>query len=300
MDTRFSGITEFVATTRLGSFTAAAKELGLTKSAVGRAISRLEARLGSKLLHRTTRRLVLTPAGEAWRERCVAALAELERGETELTIAQDAPCGDVRIDLPTAFGRLVVVPVLLELADRYPALRFNMSFTDRRVDLVGEGIDLSVRIGDLRDSPQLIARQVGVQHMMIVGESAYIEKRGLPRSAADLAKHDCIVGRRQGHDAEWLLRGADGTVAVCAVPAKHEVQDFEAVLQVVRSGQGLAQLPAWMVKSDIRAGRLLPVLEGMSGGDMPISILWPPSRTLPAKVRVVIDGLIAGLGAAAR
>ena len=129
MDTRFDGIAEFVAVTRLGSFTAVAAELGMTKSAVGRAVSRLEARLGSKLLHRTTRRLILTPAGEAWLEHCVAALAELDRGESALILARDAPCGEVRIDLPTAFGRLHVMPVLLEVAERYPALRLNVSFT---------------------------------------------------------------------------------------------------------------------------------------------------------------------------
>jgi DNA-binding transcriptional LysR family regulator len=152
MDTRFDGIAEFVAVTRLGSFTAVAAEFGMTKSAVGRAVSRLEARLGSKLLHRTTRRLILTPAGEAWLEHCVAALAELDRGESALILARDTPGGDVRIDLPTAFGRLFVMPVLLEVAERYPALHLNVSFTDRPVDLVGENIDLAVRIGNLDDS----------------------------------------------------------------------------------------------------------------------------------------------------
>src|SRR6476620_3745566 len=139
MDTRFDGIAEFVAVTRLGSFTAVAAEFGMTKSAVGRAVSRLEARLGSKLLHRTTRRLILMPAGEAWLEHCVAALAELDRGESALILARDTPGGDVRIDLPTAFGRLFVMfvmPVLLEVAERYPALHLNVSFTDRPVDLV--------------------------------------------------------------------------------------------------------------------------------------------------------------------
>src|SRR5262249_9332838 len=137
MGPRFDGIAEFVAVTRLGSFTAVGAELGVTKSAVGRAVSRLETRLGSKLLHRTTRRLILTPAGEAWLEHCVAALAELDRGESALMIARDTPGGEVRIDLPTAFGRLHVMPVLLDVADRYPALHLNVSFTERQVDHVG-------------------------------------------------------------------------------------------------------------------------------------------------------------------
>ncbi|QJP13471.1 LysR family transcriptional regulator [Starkeya sp. ORNL1] len=295
MDTRFDGIAEFVAVARLGSFTAVAAELGVTKSAVGRAVSRLEARLGSKLLHRTTRRLILTPAGEAWLEHCVAALAELDRGESALLLARDTPGGEVRIDLPTAFGRLHVMPVLLEAAERYPALHLNVSFTDRRVDLLGENIDLAVRIGNLDDSAELIARQIGVQHVVIVGAPGYIAKRGTPRSLADLAVHDCIVGRRQGHRVAWLVKQPDGSIARHAVSVKHEIQDFETVQSAVRAGHGLAQLPLWMVQDDIRDGTLLTVLDGMSGGEVPINVLWPRTKALPAKIRVLVDALVRGL-----
>ena len=295
MDTRFDGIAEFVAVTRLGSFTAVAAELGMTKSAVGRAVSRLEARLGSKLLHRTTRRLILTPAGEAWLEHCVAALAELDRGESALILARDTPGGEVRIDLPTGFGRLFVMPVLLDVAERYPALHLNVSFTDRRVDLVSENIDLAVRISNLDDSADLVARQIGVQHMVIVGAPGYIAKRGVPRSLADLKVHDCIVGRRQGNRVAWLLKQPDGSITRHAVSVKHEIQDFETVQRAVRAGHGLAQLPLWLVQDDIRDGRLLTVLDGMSGGEVPINVLWPRTKALPAKIRVVVDGLVRGL-----
>src|ERR1700754_945334 len=243
MDTRFDGIAEFVAATRLGSFTAAAAELGMTKSAVGRAGSRLAGRLGSKLLHRTTRRLMLTPAGEAWLEHCVAALAELDRGESALILARDTPGGEVRIDLPTAFGRLLVMPVLLDVAERYPALQLTVSFTDRPVDLVGENIDLAVRIGALDDSADLVARQIAIQHMVIVGAPGYIAKRGVPRSPADLKVHDCIVGKRQGNRIAWLLKQPDGSIAWHAVSVKHEIQDYETVRRAASAGHGLAQLP---------------------------------------------------------
>jgi DNA-binding transcriptional LysR family regulator len=296
MDTRFDGIAEFVAVARLGSFTAAAAELGVTKSSAGRAVSRLETRLGSKLLHRTTRRLVLTPAGEAWLEHCVAALAELDRGESALMLARDMPGGEVRIDLPTTFGRQLVTPVLLDVAERYPALHLNVSFTDRRVDLVSENIDVAVRIGHLDDSADLIARQIGVQHMVIVGAPGYIAKRGAPRSEDDLKFHDCIAGRRQGNRIAWLLKQPDGSIARHAVSAKHEIQDFETVQRAVRAGHGLAQLPFWMVQDDIRDGKLLTVLDGMSGGEVPINILWPRTKALPAKIRVIVDGLVRGMG----
>ena len=295
MDTRFDGIAEFVAVTRLGSFTAVAAELGMTKSAVGRAVSRLEVRLGSKLLHRTTRRLILTPAGEAWLEHCVAALAELDRGESELILAQDTPGGEVRIDLPTAFGRRRVMPVLLEVAERYPALHLNVSFTDRRVDLVGENIDLAVRIGNLDDSADLLARQIEVQNVVIVGAPGYIAKRGVPRSLTDLKVHDCIVGRRQGNRVAWLLKQPDGSIGWHVVSVKHEIQDFEMVQRAARAGHGLAQLPSWMVQDDIRDGKLLTVLDGMSGGELPINVLWPRSKALPAKMRVIVDGLVRGV-----
>lgn len=297
MDARFDGIAEFVAATRLGSFTAAAAELGLTKSAVGRAVSRLEARLGAKLLHRTTRRLTVTPAGEAWLEHCVAALAELARGESELVLARDLPGGEVRIDLPTALGRLLVMPVLLQLARRYPALRLDVSFTDRRVDLVSENIDLAVRIGVLDDSADLVARQIGVQHMVIVASPDYLARRGVPRAAADLELHDCIVGRRQGNRTGWLLRQPDGSIGTQPISVKHELRDFETVLMAVRAGEGLAQLPSWMVRDDTRDGKLVAVLEDMCGGEVPINLLWLRTQALPAKLRVIIDGLVEGMRA---
>jgi len=251
--------------------------------------------LGSKLLHRTTRRLTLTPAGEAWLEHCVAALAELDRGESALIVARDTPGGEVRIDLPTGFGRLLVMPVLLEVAERYPALHLNVSFTDRRVDLVSENIDLAVRIGNLDDSADLVARQIGIQHTVIVGAPGYIAKRGVPRSLADLKVHDCIVGRRQGNRIAWLLKQPDGSIARHVVSVKHEFQDFETVHRAVRAGHGLAQLPLWMVQDDIRDGKLLTALDGMSGGEVPINILWPRTNALPAKIRVVVDGLVRGV-----
>jgi DNA-binding transcriptional LysR family regulator len=292
MSPRFDGIAEFVTVARLGSFTAAAAELGVTKSAVGRSVSRLEARLGATLLHRTTRRLTLTSAGEAWLEHCTAAMTELDRGENALKLAQNTPSGQVRIDLPTAFGRRFIMPLLLDLAARCPALLLNVSFTDRRVDLVGEGIDLVVRIGALGDSPDLVARKLGVQHMVICAAPAYLSARGEPLSPSDLAHHDCIVGWRHGHHVAWILRQPDGSAAAHLVPVKHEVCDYEMTLAAVKAGRGLAQLPSWMVSADIARGELVTVLDSSAGGEMPITILWPRTPSLPAKIRVVVDELI--------
>jgi DNA-binding transcriptional LysR family regulator len=289
MFTRFDGISEFVAAANLGSFTAAAAELGVTKSAVGRAVSRLERRLSVKLLHRTTRRLTLTADGEAWLDQCLEAVAALDRGEEVLSAAQHGPSGRVRVDLPTALGRMYIMPLLLGLAEKYPALMLNVSFTDRPVDLIGEGIDLSVRIGVLEDTPDLIARPLGVQQLVICGSPAYLEARGTPRNVDDLANHDCIIGWRREHDVAWLFKGPDGSNSLHRIQVKHEISDAQMMLDAVRAGRGLAQLPLWLAGQDIRRRRLVTVLEGLSGGQLPINILWPRTRALPARVRVVID-----------
>jgi DNA-binding transcriptional LysR family regulator len=295
MNSRFDGIAEFVAVARLGSFTAAAAELGVTKSAVARAVSRLEERLGTTLLHRSTRRLTLTPDGEVWLAHCIAALEELDQGADDLSVAQGAPSGRVRIDLPSALGRLYIMPLLLTLAARYPALLLTLSFTDRQVDLIGEGVDVSVRIGVLDDTPDLVARSLGVQQLVICATPDYLAARGTPVSSADLAGHDCIVGWQHEHYATWLLKQTDGSSVPHVIPVKHEIRDFEMMRAAVRAGRGLAQLPLWLVRDDLHRGQLVTVLDGMSGGELPISILWPRRKTLPAKMRVVIDEIAKNL-----
>jgi DNA-binding transcriptional LysR family regulator len=219
-------------------------------------------------------------------------LAQLDRGESILKLSQNTPAGQVRIDLPTAFGRLFVMPVLLELASRCPAILLKVSFSDGRPDLISEGIDLAVRIGALDDTADLIARRLGAQQLVICAASDYLEERGIPLNPSDLAEHDCIVGWQLSRHATWLLRRADGTFAPHFVPAKHEFCDLEIVLAAVKAGRGLAQLPLWMVQNDIQSGKLITVLDGMSGGEMPITLLWPQTRTLPAKVRVIVDELL--------
>ena len=292
MNTRFDGITEFVAIARLGSFTAAAAELGVTKSSVARAASRLETRLGAKLLHRTTRRLTLTRDGEAWLEHCIAVLDELDRGEDALSVSRHDPAGQVRIDLPSAFGRLFVMPRLLDLAGRFPELMLNVSFSDGFADLIGEGIEVAVRIGTINDTSDLVARRIGEQTLVICGSVDYFAARGMPQTAADLVDHDCIVGSRHRHEITWILKQPDGSIVHHLIRAKHEIHDYEMMLSAVKSGRGLAQLPCWLAEDGLRGGLLVTVLNGMSGGELPINILWPRTRTLPARIRVVVDEIV--------
>ena len=292
MSTRFDGIAEFTAVARLGSFTAAAAELGVTKSAVARAVSRLEAHLGAVLLYRTTRRLTLTPDGRAWLEYCRAALAELEQGESALTTAQNIPSGRIRIDLPTAFGRLFVMPLLFRLTERYPGLILDVSFNDRMVDLLNEGIDLAVRIGAPDDTQDLVVRRLGVQQLLICAAPSYLAARGTPLTGSDLVNHDCIVGWQRERQAAWLLKQPDGSAVPVAISVKHRIRDFEMMRAAVRAGRGIAQLPHWLVGDDLHSGQLTTVLDLMSGAELPINALWPRTRTLPARMRVVIDEIV--------
>jgi DNA-binding transcriptional LysR family regulator len=296
MSNRFDGILEFAAVARLGSFTAASAELGLTKSAVARAVSRLEGHLGTKLMHRTTRRLTLTSDGVVWLKHCLAALGELSWGEELVGSSRPGPSGKVRIDLPSAFGRQHIMPVLLELARKHPALTFNISFTDRRIDLMAEGIDLAVRIGVLDDDLDLVASPLGWQRMVICAAPSYLELRGTPRSVADIAHHRCVVGWRSEHDAYWLLKQPDGSIAPHRVPATYEIYDHDALLAAVGAGLGIAQLPSWLARGALDAGSIVTVLDGVSGGELPISILWPRTGMLPARLRIVVDEMIEVVG----
>jgi len=186
MEDRFSGIREFVLAVDQRSLTAAAAQLGVTGSAVGKSISKLEARLGVQLLRRTTRRIDLTNEGEAYLLSCRRIMEELDQTESFLATGHREPIGRLRIDLPTTFGRRHIVPVLLDLAAQHDRLDLSFTLRDQAADMVNEGIDLAVRIGALGDYPDLIARRLGEQHMVICASPAYLARRGLP-STKDLA-----------------------------------------------------------------------------------------------------------------
>lgn len=292
MDDRFAGIREFVLTVDKGSFTAAAAQLGVTGSAVGKSISRLEARLGVQLLHRTTRRIDLTNEGEAYLLSCRRIMEELDQAESFLATGHREPIGRLRIDLPTTFGRRHIVPALLELATRHDKLDLSFTLRDRAVDMVSEGIDMAVRIGTLGDYPELIARRLGEQHMVICASPAYLARKGTPSSHADLFQHDCLAGWRRGAKFTWLLRAENGAITPHEVPVRHELADGDALLTACLTGCGLAQFPTWLASDAIRSGALTQVLTDISGGSMPIHVLWQKTWHLQPKVRVAVNALV--------
>lgn len=289
----FDGIREFVSAAQSLSFTAAALELGVTSSAVGKSVTRLEARLGVKLLHRTTRRLVLTAEGEAYLASCLRVMDELAETQGFLTTGQQAPVGRLRIDLPAAFGRRHILPTLIDMAVRYQQLDLSVSFSERLVDIVNEGVDLVVRIGVLKDDADIVARKLGSQSLLICATPAYLQAHGTPQAPDDLLRHDCLVGWRNGTRKTWMLKDEKGQIHEHEVRVKHEVGDGEMLLNLTLAGGGLAQLPTWLVQTPVEQGLLVPVLEACAGAEMPIHVIWPRTRYLQPKVRMVVDELLA-------
>ncbi|MGL5601917.1 MAG: LysR family transcriptional regulator [Silvania sp.] len=286
------GITAFVTTAQQGSFTAAAEKLGLTKSAIGKSVSRLEERLGLKLFQRSTRRLSLTPDGERFLTSCQSAIDILEQAEAELTSHLYQPSGRLRVDLPAAFGRQRILPILLQITRRYPDLALTVTFSERLVDLIEEGIDLVIRIGELADSSGLVARRLTTQKLVICASPDYLLHQGEPVSPAELSQHQCVVGFRRNQPISWLLKESDGQIGRYTPPATHEFGDGDAMLAATLAGGGLSQLPLWLVGKYLASGELREVLSGHSGGEMPISALWPKNRQLLPKIRYVVDTLV--------
>lgn len=288
---RFNGIRAFVQAAQAGSFSAAARQLGLSSSSVGKAIARLEQRLDARLFHRTTRSLSLTDEGLAFHESCVRALDELERAESALAARRVVPSGRLRIALPVLYGRDRVMPVLLTLASRYPALEIDAVFSNRAVDFAEDAVDLAVRIGELDDSPTLAARLLDRQRLCVCAAPAYLLRHGTPATPDELARHACIGMLRDDHAEPWRFQSEQGPARQVKVAARLRLGALEAVAAAAKAGHGLAQLPAWLVDDAVSAGELVPVLNAYAAPGLPVHAVWPATRRMTARLRVVIDAL---------
>jgi DNA-binding transcriptional LysR family regulator len=286
-----SGIATFVAVARAASFTQAGDVLGISKSAVGKAVARLEARLGVKLFHRTTRRLALTADGEAYFAVCARALEGIAEAEGSLGSKLLVPAGRLRIDMPAAFGRKVMLPILLDIGRAYPALQMTLTFTDDVIDLVDEGIDLAIRFGTMEDSSDLVAKRLTSHRWVICAAPAYLEEHGVPQMLADVARHRCIVGYRRGRPLAWHIT-ENGQPARLAPPPTHQISDAEAMIDAARGGMGLCQMPLALMRPHIQAGELVCVLDAWTGREIDVHAVWPRTAHLRPKVRHVVDTLV--------
>ncbi|MBP8276999.1 MAG: LysR family transcriptional regulator [Propionivibrio sp.] len=293
MSDRLSGIDAFVEAVDAGSFALAADRMRLTRSAVGKSIARLEQRLGVRLFQRTTRSLSLTEDGQAYYERCVRALAELDAGLSVLDSGKGEPVGTLRVSAPVLFGRHCAAPVLLALARRHPRLKVEMSFTDQVVDLVEEGYDLAVRVGRLPDSGTLAARRLATQRMVICAAPSYLAEHGKPADEDALSRHVGIVYGRSGRVVPWHVRDPAGHELKPRIDARLVFDDLQAIADAAIAGAGLAWLPCWLVAKHVRTGELELVLDCDHRSTTEIHAVWPHSRYLPIKTRMAIDALVA-------
>jgi len=294
---RLKGIENFVATADAGSFTAAAERLNLTSSAVGKSVARLEDRLRTRLFERTTRRLALTDAGVAFYRTCVRVLAELEEAEAVLAAQRSEPMGRLRMDAPATFGRLRVWPLVLRFAKQHPHLRPHVSFTDRFVDLLDEGIDVGVRIGGAEHWPGSLGhRYLGSERLIFCASPDYLTKQGTPASSVELAQHDAVLyGRADGTTSPWLIEHGPGTIERRTMEGRITVGNGEAQVAAVKAGHGIAQLATWLVCDEIARGDLVQVLPELTTEGLPLNLVWPVGKQLLPKVDAMLELLAAEL-----
>ncbi len=281
----------FSETAKRGGFAAAARELGTAPSTLAKAVARLETTLGLRLFHRTTRQVSLTGDGERLFQRCQRVLAELEELQSEAAGARAAPSGTLRIDMPIVFGRKVMLPLLARLVQQHPGLELDVRLSDAFVDMVKDGIDVAVRVGDLQDST-LVARRFASQQLMLVAAPSYLSRHGTPRVLEDLAAHRHILFRMPGSGRDRPQQFSVKGRTVALQPAQGtRFNDGEAMVQAAVLGLGLAQVPDYMVADAVAAGRLIEVLPQHRPPSMPIHAVMPGNRMVPARVRVLLDAL---------
>lgn len=285
-------IVYFVTVARVGSFTAAADELGVSKSALGKSIAKLEQRLATKLLHRTTRKVSLTTEGEAYLVSCQSALKTLQEAESALLSKQTHPSGKVRIDLPAAFGRRVVMPILLEMAAQYPDLQLTITFNDKVIDPLDAGFDLAFRFGPLQDSGELVARKLNDQQQLLCAAPAYLARYGTPNTLEELQQHHCIMAWRGGRPLSWLLKSASGKDTRFNPEAFHQISDGDAMVDACVAGAGIVQFPALLLRPLIAAGKLVPILPQLAPEPSGLHIIRPGNRHLMPSVRFIIDEFV--------
>lgn len=290
---RLGELEAFAAVAETGGFTAAARALGRTTSGVSRQVRALEERLGVRLLHRTTRRVSLTEVGAAFRERVQGVLHDLEEAELAVSRLQEEPRGRLRVGIPMDFGRLALADGLAGFAARHPGLRLEVELTDRFVDVVQEGFDLVVRIGNLPDS-SLVARRLGPCRRLICAAPSYLEAHGRPARPADLEDHS-LVGYAYQRSRRWRFRSREGDEIVEVEP-RHVANNGEMIRSLLLGGLGVALLPTFLVGDDLRAGRLEALLPDLLDADTTIWAVTPHRKLLATKVRLMLEHLASACG----
>lgn len=292
---RLAAIEAFVRVAETGSFSAAARALRLPKSAVSRQVSALEGELGARLMNRTTRSLSLTEAGRAYFERSSRILADLADANTAVTQLQAAPRGRLHVSAPMSFGFLHLAPALTEFLALYPEVSMDVALNDRFVDVVDEGFDVAVRIGDLADS-SLIARRLAPVKLALCASSAYLEKHGEPMTPDDLRGHVCILNSNVAPTRDWRFQTADGKAVTVHVEGRLSVNNGDASRVAALCGMGIARLPTFIIGDDLRAGTLHSLLCDFQPNPLALHAVYPHARHLSPTVRAFVDFLAGKFG----
>lgn len=277
-----------------GSYAEAGRQLGLTRSAVSKGVIELEQILGARLLDRTTRKVSVTEVGMAYYERCLAILAEIEETELQVSRLHDEPRGTLKLNAPMSFGILHVGRAVADFMAAYPEVKVELALNDRFVDPVEEGFDVTIRIAELKDS-SLIARRLGPSRRVLAASPDYIRGHGRPEVPDDLINHHCL---NYGHTTlmqRWSLT-REGKVVNVAINSRLCANNGDVLRDAALAGQGITQLPTFLIGPDIEAGRLEVVLEDFPPTELGIHALYAPNKYLAAKSRVFIDFLVERFG----
>ncbi|MFB2893123.1 LysR family transcriptional regulator [Aerosakkonemataceae cyanobacterium BLCC-F50] len=285
---RIECMKSFVRTVETGSFSSVARELETTQPTISKQIAALEEYLDVQLLIRSTRSLRLTDEGTHFYEHCKRVLEAV--AEAEASVGQrQKPSGLLRVNCPVSFGQFQIVPRLKAFLDRYPDIKVDLIVTDQFVDLVEEGVDLAIRVGNLQDS-SLIAHRIGTTRRVTIGSTSYFEKAGKPQTPEDLIHHNCIVYTRLSTGNEWHFQGLHGLVKV-KVSGNFQANNSTAVREAVLSGLGIAVSPIWLFGDMVHQGAIEVVLKDYQPTPLPIHAVYRRGRFVPAKVRSFIDFL---------
>jgi len=290
----FSAIPVFIAVVERGGFSPAAKLLGISKSAVSKRINQLEQNLGVKLLHRTTRKISLTEAGEHFFEHAEIANNAAKDAEDAVAQLQGEPQGRLRINTPMSFGRLHIAPLIPAFLKRYPKISIDMVMSDEVIDLVGSGFDVAIRSGNLVDS-NLIARKLAPLRSVLCASPEYLEKYGYPKSLADLKQHNCVLFSFSRDLREWTFN-KEGLSEAIEIRGNYQVNNSEALQEALLQGIGIGRLPTFVASTEIKAGRLTPLFPEYEMLEQSIYAVFLERQYMPAKVRAFLDFAIEYLG----
>lgn len=292
---RFAAMEAFARVAEARSFSEAARRLRSSKSVVSRHVSALEAELGARLFHRTTRSLTLTEVGEGYYQKVARILADMDEANRSVSQLQAAPRGRLRVNAPMSFGFLHLAPAIPDFLNRYPEIEVDMTMNDRFVDLVDEGFDVAVRIARLADS-SLVARKLAPMRRVVCASPAYLAAHGTPVSPDDLKGHDCLCYSNLTLSEEWRFVAADGRPWPVEVQGRLRTNNGDALRVAALKGLGVINQPSFIVGGDLQSGTLVSVLTEFTPQDSAVHAVYPHSRHLSPKVRAFVDFLADRFG----